>query len=273
MSLPYRLLLFDLDATLLGPDRLIRPATLEVLARLEARGVLASLATGRSPRSAVAVVHDFVPSAPAIHFNGAVIRDWRTGEDLLHRHLALEDALAATAVARGMGVHVNLYLEDEILVERRSAVSAASETKDGVPHRRVGDFAALLAGTDAQPTKLLCIGQPSQFGAFAAEVQRVTHADCAVVNSEPDYFEVLPPGVNKGAGVVALAELLGIELAQVIAFGDNLNDLELLEVAGLGVAMGDGHPELLARTDTVIGPHDRDSIACFLEETFGMTGS
>lgn len=271
MTPPHRLLLFDLDATLLGPDRRIRPATLRVLERLEGRGVLASLATGRSPRSAAAVVHDFVPGAPAIHFNGAVLRDWSTGLDLLHHHLELRDALAAAAVARTMGVHVNLYLGDEILVERRSPVSVASETKDGVPHIVVGDLEAHLAGSDASPTKLLCIGEPRQFEAFAREVRRVARQEVAVVNSEPDYFEVLPPGVSKGAGVVALAEHLGIGLHQVLAFGDNLNDLELLEVAGLGVAMGDGHPALRERADVVIGPHDQDSIAVFLTEVFGVS--
>ncbi len=264
----WKLLLFDLDATLLGPDRQVHPRNLELLVRLQRRGVFVSLATGRSPRSAAAVLRGLVPNAPAIHFNGAVLRDWRSGHDLLHRHLSLDDALASVAVAKRMGVHVNLYLGDEILIERRSAVSGASERKDGVPHRVVGDLQRLLGGSEAQVTKLLCIGEPRQFARFASEVRACTRSDCAVVNSEPDYFEVLPPGTNKGAGAAALAERLGFQLAEVMAFGDNLNDLELLQVCGLGVAMGDGHPQLRARADRVIGPHDQDSIAVFLEGVF-----
>ncbi len=265
-----RLLLFDLDGTLLGPDRRVRLRTLQVLARLGERGVRLSLATGRSPMSAASVLRDLVPSAPAIHFNGALLRDWHSGADLLRRALPVPDALAAVEQARDLDLHVNLYLGDEILIERRGAVSRASEIKDGVPHTLVDDLCEAVHSSGLCPTKLLCIGEPRLFADFAARVRGVSRSGVGVVNSEPDYFEVLPAGTSKGAAAAALAVHLGLELSQVVAFGDNLNDLELLEVCGLGVAMGDGHPELLARADRVIGPHDSDAIAELLGGWFGL---
>ena len=266
----YQLLLFDLDGTLLGPDRRIRPATLRALAQLEQRGTLVSLATGRSPRSAAAVLTNFEPTAPAIHFNGAVLRDWRNGADILRRGLPIADAIAAVERARALGLHINLYLGDAIVIERRSDTSRASEIKDGVAHTLVDDLCEAIAERALPPTKLLCIGTPHLFEAFAAQVRESTRSGVGVVNSEPSYFEVLPAGTSKGAAATALAAHLEITPAQMIAFGDNLNDLELLSVCGLGVAMGDGHPDLLALADRVIGPHDSDAIATFIDATFGL---
>ncbi|MBI4390754.1 MAG: HAD-IIB family hydrolase, partial [candidate division NC10 bacterium] len=87
-----------------------------------------------------------------------------------------------------------------------------------------------------------------------------------LVRSEPTYLEVLPPGVNKGAALAELARQLGIPLDQVVAFGDNLNDLEMVEAAGFGVAVGNAHPDVKARADLVAGTNNEGGMAAVIRE-------
>ncbi|HEU5393305.1 MAG TPA: HAD-IIB family hydrolase, partial [Candidatus Methylomirabilis sp.] len=87
-----------------------------------------------------------------------------------------------------------------------------------------------------------------------------------LVRSEPTYLEVLPPGVNKGVGLAEVARQLAIPLEAVVAFGDNLNDLEMVEVAGLGVAVGNAHPDLKARADLVVGTNNEGGMAAVIRE-------
>lgn len=264
----YRLLLFDLDGTLLTQARRVHERNLEVLQELMRQGVLVSLATGRSPKSAAKHVQQLGPKVPLIHFNGALVRDVGTGEIVFQRKLPYAHALSALAVGAEMGLHANLYIDDDILIDHRTQVSRTSEAKDGVPHTVVGDLLEHLMDLRRDPIKLLFIGEPDLFEAFAEEVAMATSGGCEVVNSEPDYFEVLPPGVSKETAMVELALHLSVDIEEVIAFGDNLNDLEMLRSAGMGVAMGNSHEAVLKAADVVLDTNDTDAIAFFLECEF-----
>jgi Cof subfamily protein (haloacid dehalogenase superfamily) len=262
-----RLLVFDLDGTLLASDRTIHPRNLALLRAAMERGVLVSLATGRSPRSTAPYANAVRPNAPIVHFNGARTRRWDTGEVLVDHRLPTRDAIAAVEVGARLGLHVNLYVGDEIYIAARTPASEASEYKDVAPHTEVGSLVPFLERLDTEPIKLLFVGPPELFPRFREEARQAMMHPCTVVNSEPHYFEVLPPGVTKGAAVVDLAGIIGVPLEDVIAFGDGPNDVEMLEACGLGVAMGNARQDLIRVADVVIGHHDTDAIARFLEAT------
>jgi Cof subfamily protein (haloacid dehalogenase superfamily) len=268
----YRLLLFDLDGTLLDSKRGIHPENLAVLKAYMAAGIGVGFATGRSPRCADSFAQLLKPSAPLIHFNGAVVRDWTKGEVLHHQRLSLPDALRALALGASLGAHANVYVADDILIARRSALSQESEVKDGVPHTVVADLTGFLSTAPAAPTKLLFITEPERIPALLSGLEEQGRGAFSVVNSEPTYVEVLPLGTSKGAAAAVLAAKLGLNASQVIAFGDNLNDVELLQSAGLGVAMDNSHPTLKARAHRVIGHHDTPAIATFLSQTLELIG-
>lgn len=261
----YRLVLFDLDATLLDSRRHIGDENVRAIARLCAAGVRVGLATGRPPLSVAPYVERMRPNAPLVHFNGAMVRDFDTGAMIFERSLARDDAAGCIALARAHGFHVNLYMGSQIWIEAPSATSRESELKDGVPHTVVGELIAALGSSSVAPTKLLCIGPPEGIAALTSAM-RAAHGDAVtLVNSEATYLEVLPPGCSKLEAARHLAAHLSLTLDEAMAFGDNLNDLELLTGCGLGVAMGNSHPEVLARVATHIGHHDTDAIARFLD--------
>ena len=260
----YRLVLFDLDATLLDSRRQIGDENVRAIARLTTAGVRVGLATGRPPLSVAPYVERMRPNAPLVHFNGAMVRDFGSGRVIFERTLDRDAAAGCIALARAHGFHVNLYMGSQIWIDSPSATSRESEVKDGVPHRVMRELVAALRSSSVAPTKLLCIGPPEGIAPLTAAV-RAAHGDAVtLVNSETTYLEVLPPGCSKLEAARALATHLSISIDEVMAFGDNLNDLELLTGCGLGVAMGNSHPEVLARVATHIGHHDTKAIAGFL---------
>jgi hypothetical protein len=182
--------------------------------------------------------------------------------------LPLHDALAVLRIAAELAIHTNLYVGEELLIAQRSAISLESERKDGVPHTVVGALAPWLEARAAQPYKLLLIEEQGAFDELERRARAALRSECTLVRSEPTYLEVLPPGVCKGAALDAVERCYGIAPSRVVAFGDGLNDVELLERAGLGVAMGNAHPGLAAIADVVIGTHATDAIADFLRDGF-----
>ncbi|HUP57954.1 MAG TPA: Cof-type HAD-IIB family hydrolase, partial [Bdellovibrionota bacterium] len=271
-ELCYQLLLFDLDGTLLTQDRRIAEENREALGRLMRAGVRVGLATGRTLRSAKPYADAIGANGPLILFNGARVWDRARGGFLFGRDLPRQEAFLALELKRRLpelaDAHVNLYVDDEILIEKRTERSMASEAKDGVPHTVVGDLSDWLKRRGGDPIKLMLIAGPEQLEIFQAEFDKRSSGVCDLIRSEREYLELTRKGVNKGSALGEMLALYGIPRSKVVAFGDNLNDVELLRESGLGVAMGNAHAGLKAVAGRVIGPHTTDSIRAFLEETF-----
>jgi len=260
-----RLLLFDLDGTLLGPDRQVSVANAAALSDAMAAGMRVGFATGRVRRSIQPWIEELEPNAPLILLNGGMVWDAASGHALLEHRLPRADARAALEVVAELGVHANLYLGEQVAIARPSETSRRSEVKDGVPHAKVGDLLVHLDGQPNDPFKILCIDETGGIEALAERLRPALTGGSVLVHSEPTYLEVLPPGVSKGAALSVVLEHTGAQASEVVAFGDGLNDIELLEASGMGVAMANAHPRVRDCADVVIGPNDSDAIATFLE--------
>jgi Cof subfamily protein (haloacid dehalogenase superfamily) len=264
------LLLFDLDGTLLDANRTIRPATIDVLTELMARGVRVGFSTGRSPVSVRPYIDALEPTGPLILFNGCIL--WDVDDDAIRasRNLPREDAIRLVQATVDLRVHANVYIGSGLFVRHRGRLSLESEEKDGVPHTEVDDIVDFVRAHDEAPFKLLCIDESKDFSALAARFEEVLESDCTLVNSEPTYLEVLPPGVNKGAMLAEVDRHYGIPPERVAAFGDEMNDVELLKAAGHAVVMENANPRVKPLGDVVIGHHDEDAIADYLVELFEL---
>lgn len=266
----YRLILFDLDGTLLDPVRVIRPSSRAILTELMAAGVRVGFATGRMPRSVAQFMEMVAVNGPLIVFNGAMVWDVELSRPVRSKSLALDHAIAAASIALAEGVHVNCYMADEIWIDHESETSRRSAIKDGVSQRVVGDLPGYLRARGEEPIKLLLIDEEGDITRLARPIREALGAGCELVQSEPAYLEVLPPGVSKGDALRHIQEVYGIEPAEVMAFGDERNDLELVDRCGLGVAMANAHEALKAVADVVIGHHDSDAIHEFLTAHFTL---
>ncbi len=268
-DLPYKAVFFDVDETLVDRRRRFHPATVVALRELERLGVRRSLATGRAYPSARPYARAIAADAPLVLYNGAQVTSPQ-GEVLAAVDLPLPQARLALELAAEHDLHVNCYLE-RLYVARLGARGQASVAKDGLPATAVGD---LLAFLDRDPVKLLCIGPAHRCDAFKEELD----AACAggalppptVVRSEPEYVEVLSGAANKGAGLQRACAALGIGAAEAVACGDSLNDLQLLQAAGLALVPESGHPQARALAGRIFGHHDGDGLGRALAAVFGF---
>lgn len=260
----YRLIVLDVDGTLVDRERRISPGTLRALAAAQARGIRVTLATGRVLASARPYAQKIKADAPLILYNGARIQDLASEAILYAANLPRHQAVQALRLVQRFGLHANLYLGDGIYIERVSETSRESARKDGVEQVPVGDLVGFLERQHEDPVKILIIGPGERLDTLGAAYRAGTWDLPHIVRSEPTYLEILRRGVTKGAALVRLCELLDLPPSAAVAFGDNLNDLEMILAAGLGVAMGNAHADL-KRVATVVAPsHDEDGVAAVL---------
>lgn len=260
--MPVRLVYLDVDGTLLTPDREISVATKHALGRARDRGVLIGLATGRKYDSALPYAREAGAEAPMILYNGGRVVTREEGRALHREDLPVHFARRALALLDGYDIQCNLYVDDELYVRELTPRLRESMEKDGVKAEVVGDLAPLL---NRDPAKLLLIGPGEELEAFREQYLRGLASPPNLVRSEPTYLEILPPGVSKGAALERVCRLLDIPLACTAAVGDSFNDVEMLETAGLGIAMGNSPEAVRRRADAVTDSNSEDGVARALE--------
>jgi Cof subfamily protein (haloacid dehalogenase superfamily) len=259
---PFRLVVLDLDGTARSRRLGITPGVRAAIAAARARGVRVCVATGRMWRSAEPWVRALGVDPPVILYNGGQVLDFASGRTLYERRLPEATARSALElVRRDPEVQPHLYVDDRVLVERPHPLTDAYTADDGLRADVVPSFEPFLA---ADPHKVLIIGPRGRVEALQRAVRDAVlpvHA----VQSEPVYLEILPPGVSKGEALRAMLDALGLAPAETIAVGDNWNDAEMIEAAGLGVAMGHAPEDLRARADYVCGTADEEGVREVIE--------
>lgn len=249
---PIRLVVSDLDGTLLRDDLTVSERVRAALRLTRDQGVPIILASGRMYRSVVPWACELGLDGPAICYQGAYVRELPpacpdptattaapAGALLLHRPLAIPVARAAIRWCEGHGLGPHANIDDELVMARGDENAADYERASGVEARFLPDLAA---GLLKPPTKILAVGPAGRPEALLEEARARFVGRAQVTVSHPEYLEFTAPGVTKGWAVRWLARRLGLPLESVMALGDQYNDLEMLEAVGQGVAMG-GAPE------------------------------
>ena len=245
---PFRLAVFDLDDTLLGPDKTISAENRRALDRLRAAGVEVVIASGRYHDNIAIFEESLGFQGWVISSGGAVVRNAATGE-LIHEIVVPED-LGREVFQRGReaGISIVGHHQTGIFCDAQTKWTALYRNRTGqVP---MADIPALIAtGLD----KLVWITATERIVELTPRMQEEYRGRLYVVNTEPEFLEFLNPRVNKALAVQVLATRLGVVQEQVIAFGDGNNDVQLLEWAGWSVAMAHGR-EAARRAGKKISP-------------------
>ena len=265
-----RAVVTDLDGTLLRSDRSVSERTRRAVLAAEDAGLLVVIATGRPPRWIAPVVEALGDRGLVVCANGAAVYDPARRE--LVRTNCLEPAVVLELVDDLLVAHPEAivgveqgveFAVDEAILHADAALRG-SWNLDGL---RVGPIRSFL---DRPVLKLIVRLAPPVVAGTADSVQqlvgeraRVTHA------TDESFLELSHPAVHKAATVEHLLLDSGIAAAEVVAFGDMPNDLELIRWAGLGVAVANAHPVLLAEADEVTASNDDDGVALVLERLLG----
>jgi Cof subfamily protein (haloacid dehalogenase superfamily) len=199
---------------------------------------------------------------PVVCYQGAAVVDPRTGEFLLHEPLELDVAREVIESLESRRLSPNVYVDDQLYVARETKYSRRYSSFQHLPVVEVGD---LLGWLDRPPTKLVVVSEPDVLADVRAELAPRFEGRIFLTTSLPYMLELGNPSVTKGSGLTFVAAALEIDLERVVAFGDGENDVELLEVAGVGVAVEGGHPRLLAIADRTCPGPDDEGVAGVIE--------
>ncbi len=225
-----------------------------MIRRTRALGIPFVIVTGRMFRSVRPYLEQAEIEDPVVCYQGAVVADPRSGEFLRHVPIELELAHEALAAFEAEGVHVNCYVGDELYVAELNDYARRYAGFQHIPVTPVGRLSAWL---EEPPTKLVAVDDDRRIAKLAERFQGLFRERLFVSTSLPIFLELASPAVSKGSGMEFVAERLGFDRERAIAFGDGENDVELLEWAGYGIAVGDAHPRLKAIADwTSPGPSE-----------------
>lgn len=260
----YRLLATDLDGTLFGHDLVVSERTRAALARWVAAGGIHVIATGRMFRATRPIAEALGVTSPLICYQGAWIRCPSTLADTWHR--TMDPALAREAIQalEDAGFGVQLFRDDELYVTHVGPAQREYMALSRITPHEVASWDEVFA--QGAPTKIVAIAPEAEVVAQVAALRARFGDRLFVTQSQPTFLEVAHAEVNKGAALARLAASLGVPMAEVVAVGDGQNDVDMIRAAGLGVAMGNGHPELRAAADRVTASLADDGVAVLIED-------
>lgn len=264
----YRLLALDLDGTVVTRERRITEPVRRAVAEAQAAGVYVTVATGRVFRTALPFARELGLGGALICCQGAVIREAHT-RDLVH-HTPLPPALAAEAITllHRPGLCVMAYIDDTLCLVEDGEGFDGFVRRWGAPdprHVRVSPALAEQA-LATPPTKVMFFGDPSVIDREFVRVAAHFESRLTVVRSDPTIGELTAPGSSKGVALAALAARLSLAPGEVIAIGDEENDVPMLRWAGLGLAMGNAPAVVQRAANAVIPSVDEDGVAWAIEE-------
>lgn len=250
----YKLVAIDLDDTLLDDDRRISPATARALEQAVNRGIAVTLATGRMFASAVKVAEQLGLNVPLITYQGSLVKNAQTGEVLYERHVPAEAVEQISGICRETGLHLQAYVDDRLYVREDNDKVRSYSENSGIPYHVEPDFGQIL---QKPQTKLLIVDDPVVLDGWLVRFRELFGESVQVTKSKPKFLEFTHPEGTKGHALRFLAGYFGCSMEETLAIGDSWNDRDMIEAAGLGIAMGNAVPELKALAD-YIAPSNRE---------------
>jgi Cof subfamily protein (haloacid dehalogenase superfamily) len=264
--LNYKLLALDLDDTLLNEKFTISLRNIEALKEAARQGIGVTLATGRMFRSALPFARELDITLPLITYHGALIKE-SAGENKVLSEWSVPQNLALEILRFGeaAGFYFNIYLDDKLYVGEENDNSRYYQNIASVPLEAVGDLGSFLEGVQKEPTKLTVINREGRLGWLQKVLLEKYASDLSIVQSRPFFLEITHREATKGRALKFLAEKENISSSQIIAIGDSYNDIDMLQYAGIGVAMGNAPTDVQKTADFVAMDNTEDGVARFLE--------
>ncbi len=263
-ALTIKLVAIDLDDTLLRDDFTISPRTLAAVRAVRESGVKITLATGRMPGSARPYAEQLALDVPVINYHGAMIQHALSREIIFRRVIPVNLAEELVGFLQKKQLYVQIYLRDQVFTRELNKYSDLYKriAKVRIEQR---DLLQLLQEEPEGVEKILVINEEHAISKLADILGQRYGRKIHLTKSKPIFLEFTEITVNKGAALASLAESYGFAREEVMAIGDSFNDLEMIEYAGLGVAMGNAGPEVRAKADVITGTNQEDGVAQALE--------
>ncbi|MDR2515699.1 MAG: Cof-type HAD-IIB family hydrolase [Christensenellaceae bacterium] len=250
--MPIQLIAFDYDDTLLADDRTISDENISAIEYARAKGVKIVPASGRAYSSMLPYTKLFGGFDAMVATNGSQVYD-ASGKRLQFISVARELVPELTRFAAEEGAYLQLYDDELFLFERDCGESQLYARLAGLQGRAVGPFSAFPLDFD-MPKLLFIELDPGKMAALRQKAQARFGQSLAIENSKSMYLEVTNPAATKGSALRFLSGHFGIPLGDMMAIGDSGNDLPMIELAGVGVAVGNARGFVKEKADFISAP-------------------
>jgi len=259
---PIRLVLADIDGTLITPERILTPRAQAAVEKVTASGIAFTIVSGRPPRGMKSLVDALHVEQPVTAFNGGVVV--RPDLSIIHEDLLARDAARPVLeiVARHQ-LDAWIYSDKDWFVLSGHGTHVEREQRTiGFPPIVLPDFESVMDGV----AKL--VGVSDDFAAVVRcqdEVRQLCGARVSASRSQPYYLDITHPKANKGDALSVLSEMLHIPTANIVVIGDMPSDVFMFERAGVSIAMGNASPEVQRAATFVTGPNTAEGFALAME--------
>ncbi|AYV66472.1 MULTISPECIES: Cof-type HAD-IIB family hydrolase [Niallia] len=257
----YKMIVLDMDDTLLTDDHIISEATKTALMLAQEKGVKVVLASGRPTYAMLDAAKELRLAEYGsfiLSFNGAKITNCQTNEELFSSTLSPETVHQLFDLSQRENIWIHTYMNDEIITQENNPFTEIEGKLTGLPIKTVADFKQTVS---SPVVKVLMVKEENYLKEVEARLQKELANDLSVMRSKPYFLEFTELGVTKGTSLAILIEKLGISREEVIAIGDSYNDVAMIEFAGLGVAMGNAPDDVKQLADYVTDTNNNDGIA------------
>ena len=259
----YRMICADIDGTLVTSDNRLTPRTKETVKKAVSQGAVFALISARPPEGMFYLNDEIGIDQYIVSFGGSLILK-RGQEPLYADVLETEQVKEIYEMSHKTSLNLSIYEGENLFVESIDwRVELEHKIARAVP--QVVDFQELFR-RGVRPCKLLYLGEPEEIQSFMNKAREHFQGRLNIYTSKPDYLEVCPLTSTKMSGIDHLAAHFGIGREEIMAIGDQFNDLSMIEEAGPGVAMGNAPEGVKEKADFVTLTNDEDGVAYAIEK-------
>jgi Cof subfamily protein (haloacid dehalogenase superfamily) len=267
-------LALDLDGTILAPGAVLSERTIATVNKCMKRGLKIIIATGRAIEGAEPFRAPLGVGGPMIYYNGAVIAEMPEGKILKATLLDKRMAEFCVELSRETGIFCQIYFLNG---EKIALLSEWDGPEREMYHKHTGILSELGNLKDALDqrelpgcVKTMFLAEPELLAELRLRLEKRLGGGVYIAQTLRTFLEVMDAKVSKGQGLSFVMERLSLRREEVIAFGDEENDIPMFAGAGFSVAPSNAKDAVKACSDLIIGSNAEDGVAVFLEEFFGL---
>ncbi|MDO4814715.1 MAG: Cof-type HAD-IIB family hydrolase [Gemella sp.] len=262
----YKVVVTDIDDTLLDSNGQLSPKTKEVIAKCKENDIKVILASGRPDFGMMHLVKELGLDEYdnyLLSYNGAKLSNLATGEVVYDKMLEVDRIKYLISKSQEYGLDILTYQGDVVLTNKENPYAEWEANALRVDLKVEENLVDLIKEKAA---KVIMLDDPETAKEAKEKVNSDIGHEYEVAMSKPFFIEVNDKGISKGAALDFLCKKLGIDKSEMIALGDGLNDLSMIEFAGLGVAMGNAGDLVKSKADFISKTNDEDGFAYAIEE-------
>lgn len=263
----YKLIVLDVDGTMLNSNREVTKRTVQTLRRVQQMGIKVALASGRPTYGILPLARQIdldVYEGYIISYNGAQVMEAKDGQIIFERRIDPQMVPYIEKKARKMGLTMAYYDGNEVVSDDISNPHVADEAQMNGMSLRQDEM--ISVGMDDWPSEIMLVSDDEQaLNSLEQHMQRHLAGVMDTIHSNPYYLEIVGYQVGKSYAMSALVQKMGIQMSEVLAIGDGAADINMIQMAGTGVAMGNATEGVRRCADFTTLSNDEDGAAVAIE--------